>query len=135
MRVKLARSQVDGGLAFLLAELAALPRAAVVVEDRFSRQYKLEHVQPGFVADLLAAVQVRYPSVPIVFGETRPLAEEWTFRFLGRRSPTPAPIRLPSRHQQPAAGENLRSCSREQDLTDILPARALTFSLRSTLEL
>ena len=27
-------------------------------------------------------VQVRYPSVPIVFCETRALAEEWTYRFL-----------------------------------------------------
>lgn len=30
-----------------------------------------------------SALQVRYPSVPIVFRDTRPLAEEWTFRFLG----------------------------------------------------
>jgi hypothetical protein len=28
-------------------------------------------------------VQVRYASVPIGFLETRPLAEEYTFRFLG----------------------------------------------------
>jgi ERCC4 domain len=74
---------VDGSLAFQLAELASLPRAAVVVEDRYSRVFKLEHVQPGFVAELLAAVQIRYPGVPIGFLETRPLAEEWTFRFLG----------------------------------------------------
>ncbi|HYY80737.1 MAG TPA: ERCC4 domain-containing protein [Actinomycetes bacterium] len=74
---------VDGGLAFQLADLACLPRAAVVVEDRYSAVFKLDHVQPGFVAELLAAVQVRYPAVPVVFLETRPLAEEWTFRFLG----------------------------------------------------
>jgi ERCC4 domain-containing protein len=79
----LAAGLVDGSLAFLLAELATLPRAAVVVEDRYSRLFKLEHVQAGFVAELLAAVQVRYPSVPIGFFETRPLAEEYTFRFLG----------------------------------------------------
>jgi hypothetical protein len=36
----------------------------------------------GFVADLLARVQVRWPSVPVFFAETRPLAEEWTYRFL-----------------------------------------------------
>jgi hypothetical protein len=35
------------------------------------------------VAELLATVQVRYRSVPIVFAETRPLAEQWTYRFLG----------------------------------------------------
>ncbi len=32
---------------------------------------------------MLARVAVRYPSVPILFLETRPLAEEWTFRYLG----------------------------------------------------
>jgi ERCC4 domain len=79
----LASTLVDGSLNFLLAELAALPRAAVVVEDRLSGILKLEHVQPGFVAELLAAVQVRYPSVPVQFCESRPLAEDWTFRFLG----------------------------------------------------
>jgi ERCC4 domain-containing protein len=79
----LVKSLVDGSLAFAMADLATLPRAAVVVEDRYSRLFKLEHVSSGFVADLLARVQARYPSVPIVFCETRPLAEEWTFRFLG----------------------------------------------------
>ena len=33
--------------------------------------------------DLLARVQVRYPEIPILFLETRALAEEWTFRYLG----------------------------------------------------
>jgi ERCC4 domain len=79
----LAGRLVDGSLPYTLAELAHLPRAAVVVEDRYADLFKLEHVAPGFLAELLATVQVRYPSVPIVFCETRPLAEEWTFRFLG----------------------------------------------------
>jgi hypothetical protein len=79
----LASSLVDGGLPYTMAELAALPRAAVVVEDRYSALFKLEHTSGGFVAELLATVQVRYPNVPIVFAETRPLAEEWTYRFLG----------------------------------------------------
>ena len=26
---------------------------------------------------------MRFPNVPIVFAETRPLAQEWTYRFLG----------------------------------------------------
>ena len=30
-----------------------------------------------------ARVEVRYPEIRIVVAETRPLAEEWTFRFLG----------------------------------------------------
>jgi hypothetical protein len=74
---------VDGSFTYALAELATLPRAAVVVEDRYSDLFKNEHVAAGFLAELLASVQVRYPSVPIVFCETRSLAEEWTYRFLG----------------------------------------------------
>ena len=31
----------------------------------------------------LAECAVRFPSVPIHFAETRALAQEWTFRFLG----------------------------------------------------
>ncbi len=31
---------------------------------------------------MLARVAVRYPEVPILFLETRPFAEEWTFRYL-----------------------------------------------------
>jgi ERCC4 domain len=79
----LSGSLVDGSLSYLLAELAALPRAAVVVEDRYGGLFKLEHVQPGFVADLLGALAVRYPAVPVVFCDTRPLAQEWAYRFLG----------------------------------------------------
>jgi hypothetical protein len=79
----LSGSLVDGSLNYLLAELAALPRAAVVVEDRYGGVFKLEHVQPGFVADLLGALAVRYPAVPVVFCDTRPLAQEWAYRFLG----------------------------------------------------
>jgi ERCC4-type nuclease len=79
----LAHDLIDGSLAFAMAELAAMPHAAIAVEDGYSRVFRLERTTPGFVADLLAQVQVRYPNVPIVFCETRPLAEEWTFRFLG----------------------------------------------------
>lgn len=79
----LGRSLVDGRLAGQLAELATVLRSAVVVEERWSRLLTLPYVKPGFVADLLARVQVRWPTVPIFFAETRPLAEEWTYRFLG----------------------------------------------------
>jgi hypothetical protein len=79
----LARRLIDGQLTYALAELATIPRAAVVVEDRYPNLYKLEHVKPGFAAELLAALTVRYPMVPIVFCETRPLAEDWTYRILG----------------------------------------------------
>jgi hypothetical protein len=74
---------IDGQLTYAIAEMATLPHAAVVVEDRYSSLFKLEHTQPGFVTELLAALTVRYPTVPIHFAETRPLAEEWTYRYLG----------------------------------------------------
>lgn len=79
----LARSLVDGRMGAQVSELAAVPHAAVVVEERWSKVFALTYVKPSFVADLLARVQVRWPQVPIFFAETRPLAEEWTFRFLG----------------------------------------------------
>jgi len=77
------RSLVDGSLAFELAHLATIDRAAVVVEGRYGALLRQEHVQPGWLLDLVARLQVRYPGVPIVFADSRPLAEEWTFRFLG----------------------------------------------------
>jgi ERCC4 domain-containing protein/Lsr2 protein len=79
----LVGSVSSGRLRFALAELASLPRAAVVVEDRYSRVFTSEHVRPAQLADGLAELQVRYPSVPLVFCETRALAEEWTYRYLG----------------------------------------------------
>jgi hypothetical protein len=78
----LVASLTGGKLRYALAELAALPRAAVVIEDRYSQVFKLARVRPALVADGLAELQVRWPNVPIVFCETRPLAEEWTYRFL-----------------------------------------------------
>jgi hypothetical protein len=79
----LVRRLIDGQLTYALADMATIPHAAVVVEDRYSNLFKLEHTKPGFVTEMLAALTVRYPTVPIHFGETRPLAEEWTYRFLG----------------------------------------------------
>jgi len=79
----LAGSLLSGKLTYALAELTALPRAAVVVEDRYSRLFKLEYAPGARVAEALAEAQARFPTVPIVFCETRPLAQEWTYRWLG----------------------------------------------------
>ena len=38
--------------------------------------------------------QARFPTVPIVFAETRPLAQEWTYRFLGAALAHPRDDRL-----------------------------------------
>ncbi|NJP24008.1 Lsr2 family protein [Microbispora hainanensis] len=78
----LVASLLNSRLKFQLTELAALPRAAVVVEDRYSEVFKLDRVRPAVVADGIAELQVTFPGVPIVFCETRKLAEEWTYRFL-----------------------------------------------------
>jgi hypothetical protein len=84
---------VGGKFWMLLAELAAFTgggaegvsgrAAAIVVEDRYSAIFKLRHVRPASIATQLAEAAVRYPAVPIVFAETRQLAQEWTFRFFG----------------------------------------------------
>jgi hypothetical protein len=78
----LLSSLTSGRLGYALGELAAMPRAAVVVEDRYAAVFKHNHVRPVTAADGLAELQVRWPNVPIVFCDTRDLAQEWTYRFL-----------------------------------------------------
>ena len=72
-----------GKLRYLMAALASVPRAALVVEDRYASLFKVDRVRPAVLAQGIAEAQVRFPTVPIVFAETRPLAQEWTYRFLG----------------------------------------------------
>lgn len=79
----LVATLTSGKLRFVLAELASLPHAAVVVEDRYSGIFKLDRVRPAVVAEGLAECAVRFPGVPIIFAETRSLAQEWTYRFFG----------------------------------------------------
>lgn len=78
----LVASLISGKFRYQVADLAALPRAAVVVEDRYSQMFKLDRVRPAVVADGIAELQIRSPNVPVIFCETRQLAEEWTYRFL-----------------------------------------------------
>jgi ERCC4 domain len=78
----LVASLNSGRLRYQLGELATLPRAAVVVEDRYSQIFALSHQRPALVADGLAELQIRWPIVPIVYCENRKLAEEWTCRYL-----------------------------------------------------
>ncbi len=72
-----------GKLSYLLAALSATPHAALVIEDRYSAVFKLERVRPAVVAEGIAEAQVRFPTIPIIFADTRPLAQEWTYRFFG----------------------------------------------------
>ena len=78
----LVSSLTTGKLTYQLAHLAAVPRAAVVVEERYSQVFRHEHVRPAVIADALAECQLTWPAVPVVFCETRALAQEWTYRFL-----------------------------------------------------
>jgi hypothetical protein len=79
----LVGSLLSGRLTYAMADLAALPRAAVVVEDRYSRLFTFEHAPGATAAEALAEAQARFPAVPVVFCETRPLAQEWAYRWLG----------------------------------------------------
>jgi hypothetical protein len=73
---------VSGSLNFALTELASVPAAAVVVEQRYGALLKDQHTQPGWLLELVVRLQVRYPDVPIVFADSRKLAEEYTYRYL-----------------------------------------------------
>ena len=78
----LVSSLTSGKLKYQLTELSAVPRAAVVVEERYSRAFQHEMVRASVIADGLAEAQVAFPNVPIMFCENRKLAQEWTYRFL-----------------------------------------------------
>lgn len=79
----LVSSLTTGKLKYQLTDLAALPRAAVVVEDRYSAIFQHRIVRPSVIADGLAECQIAFPNVPIVFCDNRKLAQQWAYRFLG----------------------------------------------------
>ena len=116
----LVASLTSGKLRYALADLASLPRAAVVVEDRYSSVFRLERIRPAVVADGLAEAQVRFPTVPIVFCETRPLAQEWTYRFLGAAS-----LELASHPAADLFAADLRPAG------DLVPAPPTTAAVRA----
>ena len=100
----LVSTLTTGKLRYLLADLAALPRAAVVVEDRWSSVFKLDRVRPTVVAEGLAEAQVRFPPRAdrvLRDPQTRPGVD----LPLPRRSPRP-PLRLAPRR---------RTCRRTAD--------------------
>ena len=79
----LSSTLLSGRMTYLMADLASLPRAAVVVEAGYSRIFKLQHASGAAVAESLAETQARFPSVPIVFCDNRSLAQEWVYRWFG----------------------------------------------------
>jgi hypothetical protein len=84
---ELAAEAIAGKLALTLAELAALPRAAVIVEGRLSQLLKPEvEVRKGWLLNLVAGLQVAYPNVPLLFAETPKLAADLAYRWLSAAS-------------------------------------------------
>ena len=81
----LASAAIAGRLQFGLADLAQAPRAALVVEGRLSDVVKSAErgrARPGWLLNVLAAIQVSHPNVMWMFGETTRLAEDWAYRWL-----------------------------------------------------
>lgn len=78
-----AGAAVQGGLQLQLAELATMPRAVVVIEGRLSQLLKDDlRTRPGWLLNLVAALQASYPNVPLLFAETGPLAADLAYRWL-----------------------------------------------------
>ncbi|MCX5041942.1 hypothetical protein OG921_01875 [Aldersonia sp. NBC_00410] len=78
----LTSSLLSGKLKYQLTELAAMPRAAVVVEERYSQIFALTWARPASVADSLAELQATFPTVSIQFCDNRKLAQEHVYRYL-----------------------------------------------------
>jgi hypothetical protein len=133
----LASSLTSGRLKYALGELAALPRAAVVIEDRYSRIFSLDHVPGRTIADGLAELQILWPTVPMVFMENRKLAEEWTYRYLaaasmwGTEEPSSAERIATSDNELSAAPQTPRPTTRE--LREWARAKGLAVSDRGRL--
>lgn len=78
-----ARGLMRGRMPAQLAALAALPRAAVVVQSSWANVVNNRtRITRARMADLIASVQAAYPSVPIVFAGSRGSAQEWTYHWL-----------------------------------------------------
>lgn len=73
---------VDGSLNFTMTELCAVPHAAVVIEGDYSQVLRNDQVRKGFLPVVVARLQVRYREIPMVFLESRKIAEEWCYQFL-----------------------------------------------------
>jgi hypothetical protein len=94
--VDLIASLTGGKLRYQVGDLAALPRAAVVIEDRYSQLFKLDRVRPAVVADGLRRV-------------ADPLAER--ARRVLRDPPARRGMDLPIPRRRPRLGDHRTGCS------------------------
>lgn len=72
----------DGTLVFQMQRLGEMPLAAIVIEGRYSELFRLQHVDQGWIADVLSRLHARYPEIQVMFADSRKFAEDWTYRFL-----------------------------------------------------
>lgn len=72
----------DGTLAFQMQRLGEMPLAGIVVEGRYAELFRLQHVDPGWIADILSRLHARYPEIQVTFADSRKFSEDWTYRFL-----------------------------------------------------
>lgn len=92
----LATAATGGRLGLTLAELGQTLHGAIVVEGRLSDVIKeADRVRPGWLMNVIAALQVEHPRVAWMFAETRQLAEEWAYRWLAAASRADAPRAIP----------------------------------------
>ena len=90
------RAAVGGQLGLVLAELGQVGHGALVVEGRLSDVLKAaDRVKPGWLLNVIAALQVEHPRVSWMFAETRQLAEEWAYRWLAAAARVDAPRAIP----------------------------------------
>ena len=79
----LISSMISGRMRFLMADWPGCRALRLSSKRATARSFKHPHVNASVAAERLAEIQAQFPAVPIVFCETRPLAEEWTYRWLG----------------------------------------------------
>lgn len=92
----LAHAAVGGQLGLVLAELGQLRHAALVVEGRLSDVLKAgDRARPGWLLNVIAALQVEHPRVSWMFAETRQLAEDWAYRWLAAAFRVEQPRAIP----------------------------------------
>ena len=119
-----ATAAIGGQLGLVLAELGQVRHAALVVEGRLSDVLKAaDRVKPGWLLNVIAALQVEHPRVSWMFAETRQLAEEWAYRWLAAAARIDAPRATPLLEH--AIGEVPASYSGRPRMLDAAARRAL----------
>lgn len=92
----LASAATGGQLGLTLAELGQTRHGAIVIEGRLSDVIKeADRVRPGWLMNVIAALQVEHPRVAWMFAETRQLAEEWAYRWLTAAARADGPRAVP----------------------------------------